>query len=484
MSLSEAAFAGMLTALAAAVIAAALPARRGAWMVTVLGWVAALSGLVCAVGLGRRVALLRQMVSLGRLGALLVVAITLVGAVVLSFGARQLREDPRRRAFLAAASVVIAGMVLVTAATSWLVLLVGWLAAGWGFVVAHGLRKDLAGVARSWRRALLALGLGDLALVTAALLATGGGRQLVAAGTVGDGHHALGLAAGLLVVVAVLSRAAQGPFAGWLPGTAAAPSPTGALLHAGVVNGGAILLIRLRGSVPLPALAIVVAVGLGTCVVASQLLLRRPDVKGQLVFSTMAQMGFLVAASAVGAYLAALVHLVGHAWYKSNLLLASSGRIERPPVGGSRSRWYPWLVGGGAGVLWLLAPGADEGRGALVLAVLVAAAGAAVAATLVGVGRIDWFVAAVAILSAALAFGALVGALGAWLGAIAPSGSVAPSPWWLLAVVPGVVVMGRLTRLPGVDRTLWRAALGLRVRSRPQRVEPLEQRWSLEETAA
>lgn len=484
MNLSEMAFAGMLAALAATVFAALLVGRRGAQIVSGLGWVAALGSLACAVGLGDRVSLAGGALATGRLGALLDVAITLVGAIVLSFGARQLREDPRRRLFLVAASSVIAGMVLVTVGSSWFVLVVGWLMAGWGFVVAHGLRRDLPGVARSFRRAVIALAVGDLALVVAALLAAGGPGALFAAGMVGDGRSTLGPVAGLLIAVAVLSRAAQGPFAGWLPGTAASPSPTGALLHAGVVNGGAILLIRLRGAVPLPVLALVVVVGLGTSVVAGQLLLRRPDLKGQLVFSTMAQMGFLVAACAVGAYLAALVHLVGHAWYKSNLLLSASGRIERTLVGTGRSTWYPWLVGLGAGILWLVAPGADQGRGAVVLALLVGIAGGALAVSLSGLGRLHRLGAAMAILSAALVFGALVGMLGAWLGAITPRALVAPSPWWLLAVVPASLAAARLARLSRVDRALWRAALGLRAHTRDRQVASLTPEWSLEEAAA
>ena len=136
----------------------------------------------------------------------------------------------------------------------------------------------------------------------------------------------------LLVVVAALARCAQGPFGPWLPGTVAAPTPVSALLHAGFVNGGGILLIRTGAIASSSSVALVVAfaVAAATAVVATAIMAQRSDVKSELAYSTMGQMGFMVAECAVGAFGAGLVHLIGHALYKATLFLGSGAQMPRP----------------------------------------------------------------------------------------------------------------------------------------------------------
>ena len=133
-------------------------------------------------------------------------------------------------------------------------------------------------------------------------------------------------------MVAALARCAQGPFGPWLPGTVAAPTPVSALLHAGFVNGGGILLIRTGAIASSSAVAMVVAfaVAAATAVVATAIMAQRSDVKSELAYSTMGQMGFMVAECAVGAFGAGVVHLIGHALYKATLFLGSGAQMPRP----------------------------------------------------------------------------------------------------------------------------------------------------------
>ena len=115
-----------------------------------------------------------------------------------------------------------------------------------------------------------------------------------------------------------------------------------ALLHAGVVNGAGVLLIRFSpifGSSSV-AMTLAFAVGMLTALVATAVMLVRTDVKGGLVWSTSGQMGFMVLQLGVGAFAAGLFHIVGHALYKAAMFLGAGGAIsahqrqsQRPHLG-------------------------------------------------------------------------------------------------------------------------------------------------------
>jgi NAD(P)H-quinone oxidoreductase subunit 5 len=141
----------------------------------------------------------------------------------------------------------------------------------------------------------------------------------------------LGAALAVLLVIPALARSSQVPFHGWLPSTLAAPTPVSALMHAGVVNAGAILILRFSPLVGESALAmsLIFAAGAVTVVFASVVRLVKPDVKGRLVFSTMAQMGFMFLALGLGAFAAAVFHLVSHGLFKSALFLGAGSGVSR-----------------------------------------------------------------------------------------------------------------------------------------------------------
>jgi NAD(P)H-quinone oxidoreductase subunit 5 len=178
--------------------------------------------------------------------------------------------------------------------------------------------------------------------------------------------------AALLLVAAVCLKSAQLPFHGWLTQVMEAPTPVSALLHAGVVNIGGFLMIRLA---PLMALApaaqwVLVVVGTLTTVVAALVTTTRVSVKVALAWSTCAQMGFMLVECGLGAWHLALLHLVAHSLYKAHAFLASGSVVEGwrveslvaprvPP--GSRATWLAAAVVLGGLVLGLTFGGAQLG---------------------------------------------------------------------------------------------------------------------------
>ncbi|MHB1516968.1 MAG: proton-conducting transporter transmembrane domain-containing protein [Acidimicrobiales bacterium] len=449
-----------------------------------LGWVSALLAIAAAtsVALGGPFGATlngpfgRSLLGLwaDQLTVTLLVLVCGVGAVVQSFSVRYLQADRTAPLFFAATNVVVAAMAVVCTSVTAPVLVAAWVAAGIGFVAVAGARPDLPGVRASARRTLGMFALGDLALVAAVVMiwVRAGNVDLVSAGALqGAAGHLGGLSSvvALLIVAAALTRSAQGPLGRWLPGTVSAPTPASALLHAGVVNGGGILLVRLGALAGDSTLAMVAAFAVAglTATVATAVMTRKADVKGSLVFSTMGQMGFMVAECAVGAYLAAVVHLVGHGMYKAALFFGSGSQVPRTgqaPVAPTTSISTPARVvltgittATGVGVMVAI-PGVLAHRGGVVLLVFTAAtataAGWAWWARRPASTRLTALWAA-AMLGAGALYGLVIGGLGRWIGPSLPiAGAGTLSPWWLLGVAGAGLAVAGLIRVPGAKRWL------------------------------
>lgn len=134
-----------------------------------------------------------------------------------------------------------------------------------------------------------------------------------------------------LLVFGVLLKSAQIPFHGWMQAVMEAPTPVSALLHAGVVNIGGFVMIRLA---PLMAHAyiaqnILLGVGLFTTIVAALVMTTRVAIKGVLAWSTIGQMGFMLVQCGLGAWHLALMHLLAHSLYKAHTFLSSGSIVQQ-----------------------------------------------------------------------------------------------------------------------------------------------------------
>ena len=133
----------------------------------------------------------------------------------------------------------------------------------------------------------------------------------------------------LLMLVGVTGKSAQIPLFVWLPDAMAGPTPVSALIHAAtMVTAGVYLITRsatLYNLVP-QVQNIVALVGAATALLAATIAVGQFDIKKVLAYSTISQLGFMVAAVGMGAYVAGMFHLVTHAFFKA-LLFLSAGSI-------------------------------------------------------------------------------------------------------------------------------------------------------------
>lgn len=151
----------------------------------------------------------------------------------------------------------------------------------------------------------------------------------------------------MLIVLAVIVPAAQFPFQSWLIESVAAPTPVSAIMHAGIVNAGGIILTRFSPVFNDPlAITILLIIASISVLLGSGISLVHVDYKRQLVGSTMSQMGFMLVQCALGVYSAAIIHLILHGVFKATLFLQSGSVVERfnIPTPPSAKRSYSWVV--------------------------------------------------------------------------------------------------------------------------------------------
>ncbi|HVV70311.1 MAG TPA: proton-conducting transporter membrane subunit, partial [Verrucomicrobiae bacterium] len=142
----------------------------------------------------------------------------------------------------------------------------------------------------------------------------------------------------LLLVAGAMLKSAQFPFHSWLPDTMETPTPVSALMHAGIINAGGFLVIRLQPLLTLSpaALWVLALFGAFTALFASLVMLTHASVKRSLAFSTVAQMGFMMLECGMGVFSLALLHMVAHSLYKAHAFLRSGSIIALV-----KSGWAP-----------------------------------------------------------------------------------------------------------------------------------------------
>jgi NAD(P)H-quinone oxidoreductase subunit 5 len=307
---------------------------------------------------------------LDSLSWLITVFVLLIGLIVQKYSVRYLYGERAYRKYFA-----LLTLITVADALSWLSNDLRWLLGCWGLTLFA--LTFLIRVKKEWNVALNASkSSGTLFLISWILLLAA--FSLVAQAT---GHWQLSLALdhnslkqmdtwektliNLLLIVAVMIPAAQWPFQRWLLDSAVTPTPVSAVMHAGIVNAGAMMLTRFaplfNGNSAQIVLLILSSVSV---LIGTGIMLVHVDYKRQLVGSTIAQMGFMLIQCALGAFSAAIIHAVLHGFFKSSLFLQAGSAIQHKSQvhKNTHSATFLWKAAGGVlGILvgigyWLTSP--------------------------------------------------------------------------------------------------------------------------------
>jgi NADH-quinone oxidoreductase subunit L len=144
------------------------------------------------------------------------------------------------------------------------------------------------------------------------------------------GFSAAGLI-GLLLFIGTVGKSAQFPLHVWLPDAMEGPTPVSAMIHAAtMVSAGVYAVIRMFPLISLDpqTMSIVAFIGAFTALFAATIAVAQNDIKRVLAYSTISQLGFMIAALGIGAYVAAVFHLITHAFFKALLFLGSGSVIH------------------------------------------------------------------------------------------------------------------------------------------------------------
>ena len=387
--------------------------------------------------------------------------VAFLGAVVLRFAARYLEGDPKRTRFLGWMSLTLLSVVTLVISNHLLLLLGAWTATS---LCIHRLLlhyPDRTGAVFAARKKFVFSRLAELSLLAAAiLLYQGHGTWRIdelATSITGGNHAGLPAAAFLLAFCAML-KSAQFPFHSWLPDTMDTPTPVSAFMHAGIINAGGFLVLRLAPVfIAAPAaMHLLAVVGTLTAVFGAIVMLAQPGVKRALAFSTIAQMGFMMIQVGLGAWGLALLHLVAHSMYKAYAFLRAGSTVGVTPRAAiplaTGALAFATLVGtllvaALTTAFHFLLPGASETPTAFLIILALALAYGIARATSGNLGSLPRAIAAaLGIACVALAFHFVAGYL-------LPTPVAPPGPVWL-----GVFVAAAFVALFFFQALLWRAS--------------------------
>lgn len=248
--------------------------------------------------------------------------------------------DPKRfRRFFIFLNLFIAAMMILVSADNFLMLFVGWEGVGLcsylliGFWFEKG--EGGLGNARAAKKAFTVNRVGDFGLLIAIFLIFWqfGTLNFIEVfeqvPAMAAAQPGVLLAITLFMLLGVAGKSAQIPLYIWLPDAMAGPTPVSALIHAAtMVTAGVYLMTRsqaLYAAAP-AAQSVVAWVGALTAIFAALIAVAQFDIKKVLAYSTISQLGFMVAAVGLGAEVAAMFHLVTHAFFKA-LLFLSAGSV-------------------------------------------------------------------------------------------------------------------------------------------------------------
>ncbi len=271
------------------------------------------------------------LVRLDAISLTMALLVAFVGWVVTRYSRRYLDGEAREGRFHGLTLAAIAAVLLLVQAASFPVLVLAFVATGLILRQLLLFYPDRPEAQRAAAKFIRVWGAGDLALILAAvLLWQSFGTLDIAALTAVPTLPPLAQLAVALIVLAATLKTAAFPLHGWLTEVMEAPTPVSALLHAGIINSGGVLLITISGLVQhsAGAMAALVAIGGLTALFGALVMLTQSAVKTALAWSTVAQMGFMLLQCGLGLWALALLHIVAHSLYKAHAFLSSGTAVR------------------------------------------------------------------------------------------------------------------------------------------------------------
>jgi len=288
--------------------------------------------------------------AMDRLSGIYALFVTSVGLLIHIFATGYMHGDRGYYRFFAYLNLFMFAMLILVLADNFLLMFVGWEGVGLCSYLLIGFYLDREEAAPAAKKAFIANRVGDWGFVLGIMLVfvttgsisffdkPGVTSALAAIGSLPvDSFTWHAIFAGGITSIAILlfigatGKSAQIPLFVWLPDAMAGPTPVSALIHAAtMVTAGVYMVVRCSAiytHAPF-AMFIVAIIGAATALFAATIGLAQNDIKKVLAYSTISQLGYMFLACGVGAFVAAIFHVMTHAFFKAQLFLGSGSVIH------------------------------------------------------------------------------------------------------------------------------------------------------------
>jgi len=293
--------------------------------------------------------------AMDRLSCIYALFVTFVGFLIHVFATGYMHGDKGYYRFFAYLNLFMFSMLTLILADNFLLMFVGWEGVGLCSYLLIGYYVDRKEAGNAAKKAFVANRVGDWGVILGIMLVffttANEGKASISffdkpgvtsalttiGGMAADPFTWGALFAGGVTSIAILlfigatGKSAQIPLFVWLPDAMAGPTPVSALIHAAtMVTAGVYMVVRCNAIFQLAptAMFIVALVGAATAIFAATIGLAQNDIKKVLAYSTISQLGYMFLACGVGAFVAAIFHVMTHAFFKALLFLGSGSVIH------------------------------------------------------------------------------------------------------------------------------------------------------------
>ena len=268
------------------------------------------------------------------LSGTMMLLVTGLGLVIQIFSTSYMSGDPRYVKYFVYFNFFVFSMLLLVMSANFLVMFFGWELVGLSSYLLISFWSEKKEAAKAGNKAFVLNRIGDFGFLIALMMILNTydtfSFKTVFATTLINQPQNLDLIV-VFLMIGAFGKSAQFPLFSWLPDAMEGPTPASALIHAAtMVTAGVFMLVRISPLLQFSELSsiLIISIGLLTALVSAFAAINQNDIKKVLAYSTISQLGFMFIAIGAGAYVAAIFHLVTHAFFKALLFLGAGAVIH------------------------------------------------------------------------------------------------------------------------------------------------------------
>ena len=268
------------------------------------------------------------------LSGTMMLLVTGLGLVIQIFSTSYMSGDPRFVKYFVYFNFFVFSMLLLVMSSNFLVMFFGWELVGLSsyFLISFWSEKKEA--AKAGNKAFVLNRIGDFGFLIALMMIlntfdTFTFKKIFETTLLNQPENLDTIV--IFLMIGAFGKSAQLPLFSWLPDAMEGPTPASALIHAAtMVTAGVFMLVRISPLLQFSEITsiLVISTGLLTALISAFAAINQDDIKKVLAYSTISQLGFMFIAIGAGAYVAAIFHLVTHAFFKALLFLGAGAVIH------------------------------------------------------------------------------------------------------------------------------------------------------------